>query len=307
LKRRDRSSPDKWEIGRWCAIIILEVDKVESDKTSLETRPSIPIQVFRPAEKEHTRFSITGELLKKAREEAGLSLEWVEEELKIGGRFLKVLEDGTFEELPSDVYTIGYIRQYAQLLGISPEPVLAEYMAHRNVHRSEIKKETTSLKKSVASSRMILIIPAVISAVVLIYFFSPENRIPKGTLKIAEIYTLPPEKEEARNPRDNPPESQLPDHPDSRAGGHHLILTATDTSWLRIEKDGEKNEEIILRAGESREWMSPIGFRLRIGNAGGVRIRFNGTDMGVPGERGKVLTMRLPEERRLLDSGEAQK
>jgi cytoskeleton protein RodZ len=268
----------------------------------------VQVVALRPAGKEkHARFSINGELLKKAREEAGLSLERVEEELKIGARFIRVLEDGAFEELPSDVYTVGYIRQYAQLLGISPEPVLAEYMAHRNMHRSEIKKETTHVKKRVASSRMILIIPAVISAVVLIYFFSPENRIPKGTTKIAEIYTLPPEKEAARTRRDNPPESKAPDHPDSRAAGHHLILTATDTSWLRIEKDGEKKEEIILRSGESREWISPLGFRLRIGNAGGVRIRFNGTDMGVPGERGKVLTMRLPDERPLPDSREGQK
>jgi cytoskeleton protein RodZ len=250
---------------------------------------------------------MAGELFKKAREEASLSLEWVAGELKIGAKFLSALENGTFEELPLDVYTTGYIRQYAQFLGISPEPLLGEYITHRKMHRAEVKKETASLRKGVASSRMILIIPAVISAGALIYFFSPENRIPKGSSKIAEIYTLPPEKERAKNPCLNSSESQLPDHPDSDVGGYHLILTATDTSWLRIEKDGGKNEEVILRAGESREWMSPIGFRLRIGNAGGVRITFNGTDMGVPGERGKALTLRLPEEQHLRDSRAAQR
>jgi len=250
---------------------------------------------------------MAGELFKKVREEAGLSLESVAGELKIGARFLSLLENSAFEELPACVYTTGYIRQYAQLLGISPEPLLSEYMAHSKMRQTDVKKEKAPLRKGAASSRLILIIPAVITAGALIYFFSPENRTPKEASKIADIYTIPHEKEKVKNLRPDPSESQLPDRPDSSVGGYHLVLSATDTSWLSIEKDGGKNEEVILRAGESREWMSPTGFRLRIGNAGGVRITFNGTDMGVPGERGKALTLRLPEEQHLPGLREAKR
>ena len=68
-----------------------------------------------------------GSRLREARENQGLSLEQVEEVTRIRRVFLEALEEERFDELPGDVYTKGFIRNYARFLGLDPEELLAEY------------------------------------------------------------------------------------------------------------------------------------------------------------------------------------
>ena len=240
---------------------------------------------------------MAGELFKKAREEAGLSLDEVARELKIRTGFLSALENGAFEGLPPDVYTRGYIREYAQYLGIPPEPLIEEYAKQRILLNNSGKQEQASLGKGIALSRMSLIVPVVIAAATLLYLFSLGHRIPKETPKIGKIYTLPPAQEEMKSTQDDHiVATTLPGFSEVLPTENRLTLTAIDTSWIRIEREGEKDEEVLLKANESREWTSQNEFRLKIGNAGGVRITLNGTALGVLGEKGKVLTLRLPKE-----------
>ncbi|MDQ7005588.1 MAG: helix-turn-helix domain-containing protein [Ghiorsea sp.] len=59
-----------------------------------------------------------GEKLKKARQEKGFTVESVVQTLKFNATFLDALESGEWENLPGEVYTIGFLRQYAALLNI---------------------------------------------------------------------------------------------------------------------------------------------------------------------------------------------
>jgi cytoskeleton protein RodZ len=68
-----------------------------------------------------------GERLKRAREEKGLSLKEAAERLSLKVRVLEALEACRFEDLPEPALTRGYLRRYARLLGLDPEPLLALY------------------------------------------------------------------------------------------------------------------------------------------------------------------------------------
>lgn len=57
-------------------------------------------------------------LLKEARESSGLSLEEVAQRTYIKLPYLEALEEGQLERLPAPVYTYGYIRQVAKVLGL---------------------------------------------------------------------------------------------------------------------------------------------------------------------------------------------
>jgi cytoskeleton protein RodZ len=240
---------------------------------------------------------MAGEQFRKAREEAGFSLDEVARSLKIRAGFLSALENDSFEGLPHDVYTRGFIREYAQYLGMPPEPLLEEYEKQRILLSAKGKQEQSSLRKSISSSRMRIFIPVIFAVVTLLYLSSLWHRIPDETPKIGTIYTPPPAQQEVRSTQDD--HAVATTQPASSEGlpeENRLTLTAIDTSWIRIERQGEKDEEVLLKTNESKEWTSRNEFRLKIGNAGGVRITFNGTDLGVPGEKGEVLTLRLPKE-----------
>ncbi len=66
-----------------------------------------------------------GTRLKAAREAKGLSLEDVQQALKIRSRYLEAIEAGELGEIPGLVYARGFIRTYARYLGVDITEELA--------------------------------------------------------------------------------------------------------------------------------------------------------------------------------------
>jgi cytoskeleton protein RodZ len=60
-----------------------------------------------------------GSRLRRAREEAGLSLAQVAAETRIGERQLKAIEESNYAGLPGRTYAIGFSRTYARMLGLN--------------------------------------------------------------------------------------------------------------------------------------------------------------------------------------------
>lgn len=72
-----------------------------------------------------------GSQLREARERQGLPLEGIAHSLRIPMRTLRALEDGESVSLPADVYVRGFVRQYAEVLGLDPVPLLRAFAAER--------------------------------------------------------------------------------------------------------------------------------------------------------------------------------
>jgi len=68
-----------------------------------------------------------GSLLTRAREARGLTLEDAERDTRISRRYLQALEAEQFEVIPAPVYARGFLRSYAQYLGIDPQEALAMF------------------------------------------------------------------------------------------------------------------------------------------------------------------------------------
>ena len=66
-----------------------------------------------------------GSLLRKAREAKGMSLEDVAGKLKLSRRQIEALEADNFSELPGLTFVRGFVRNYARVLDIDPDPILA--------------------------------------------------------------------------------------------------------------------------------------------------------------------------------------
>lgn len=66
----------------------------------------------------------TGELLKKVREEKGLSLHEIGLSLKINPKILKQIEDGEKNNLPAKTFLRGFVQSYANFLKLDSDEVL---------------------------------------------------------------------------------------------------------------------------------------------------------------------------------------
>lgn len=66
-----------------------------------------------------------GPILCSVRERSGQDLSEVSRHLRIRREYLQALEDGNFAALPGMTYAIGYVRTYAQYLGLDAERAIA--------------------------------------------------------------------------------------------------------------------------------------------------------------------------------------
>lgn len=67
----------------------------------------------------------TGSMLRDAREAAGLTLDMVAQQLKLAPRQVIALEEGDYGSLPGRTFVRGFVRNYARLLHIDADHVLA--------------------------------------------------------------------------------------------------------------------------------------------------------------------------------------
>ncbi len=70
---------------------------------------------------------ILGSELRASRLQRELSLEEVEQELRIRAKFLRAIETGDYSLLPSQVQARGFLRNYAIFLGLDANAILARY------------------------------------------------------------------------------------------------------------------------------------------------------------------------------------
>ena len=68
-----------------------------------------------------------GAALQQERERQGLSLEELEERTKIRTRYLRALENEDWDIIPGPTYVRGFLRTYAEALGLDPEELVDDY------------------------------------------------------------------------------------------------------------------------------------------------------------------------------------
>ncbi|MDE2574614.1 MAG: helix-turn-helix domain-containing protein, partial [Rhodospirillales bacterium] len=79
---------------------------------------------------EATRTALRlGSDLRAARERLGWSLPAIAAHLRIRLPFLEAIEDGRMRDLPGNAYALGFVRTYAQSLGLDPDDVARRFRA----------------------------------------------------------------------------------------------------------------------------------------------------------------------------------
>lgn len=76
-------------------------------------------------------MSQLGERLREARESQGISLSQAAIETRILQRYLVALEENDYQNLPGDVYARGFIRNYANFLGLPVDELIDQYRQER--------------------------------------------------------------------------------------------------------------------------------------------------------------------------------
>ena len=239
---------------------------------------------------------MAGEILKKRREELGQDLKEIAHILKINSNYLKAIEDEAFEKLPVEVYAKGYIREYARFLNIDPEIIIRAYIQKTSPPVIEKPLPAVDVIKKKKIRIKYFSIAIVLLAIGVIYILSssapekPEMLPPEKITPKAQP-VQPVQKKEGK-----PEMAAKKEKTEQAVKKHVLEILALDTTWLFVNIDNTDSKEMMLKEGESVKLSAEQGFSLKIGNAGGIKLIFDGKDIGMPGEKGQVINLNLPRE-----------
>jgi cytoskeleton protein RodZ len=85
-------------------------------------------------------MSSFGETLRRERELRQISLREIAEATKINLRYLDALERDDFRHLPGGVFNKGFVRAYAQFIGIDPETMVTAYLDEERRQQARVAR-----------------------------------------------------------------------------------------------------------------------------------------------------------------------
>lgn len=322
-----------------------------------------------------------GELLRKAREAKGLAVSDVQEATKIRGRYLEAMEEGDFDVLPGEVYVRGFLRTYAEAVGLSGDEVVERYKAERARIEAEKAQEAPpardqNVSKKARIPRHLLIAVGAVAIVAIVTGVAiwRHSHVPAGPTDVSHEHgpadvaageadvgagepvsssadvALPDTPAEGLTPGPGhvaalgpasqaaPPAAAVTDaaevapagipagdgganmrpvaHPgelyqppttgsspatgpagESRPAtdGHEISVVITERCWVRVVADGKVVFERSMLAGEEATWRATKSIRIKVGNASGIHVTYNGVHLGALGKSGQVIERTFPE------------
>ena len=261
-----------------------------------------------------------GEFLKEKREERGLTLEQVVIESRISMGMLKALEENHLARIPSEVFARGFIRLYAHHLQLDPEavfemfrPSISEF--YRQAAGEEMVPDLSLQDPGRRPGFKMLMGALGLASLVFLsasayFYWKPSPLVPtvNGLAEPAAsgpdtvLFMRVPNFEDPGlnllgltvNVPQGESISELPlvepdSQPEIPLPALTLLIEAIEESWVVAHIDDRQVKEVLLRPGEKVFWNAEEKFVLTLGNAGGVKLEYNGKPLDPPGKKGEVL------------------
>lgn len=239
-----------------------------------------------------------GAALAHAREERGLSVDDVSAATRIRAGLLRSIEADDFGPCGGAVYARGHIRSVAKVVGIDPEPLIAEYDRQ---HLEEVLPVPVPNQPSepdlVARAdrkppnwTAAMAVAAVVLIVIAGYGLLRNNHhtpAPTAASQDQNGTATSPSPSTASVLPSTPPSAATAEVPTNVATA--LIRVTTGQTWLQVSTfSGRLLFQGLLRTGASRVFKDAHGLRLVIGNAPAVQLVADNHEYGVPRSSGNV-------------------
>jgi cytoskeleton protein RodZ len=237
-----------------------------------------------------------GRYLQDVRIQKQISLKQVAEETRIRVAILEAIEREDVAHLPPDVFTVGFLKAYAQAVGADGSEAVQRYHA---LHRLQLQPRAEEPSPDPGRRRVPqkLIFALAMLAVLIaacLWGYRQWQPVPGATIPAASPLAEAPAAAPPETPAAQPP-SEAPRNPATPPGPKHLLtIAAHENSWVKVVIDQGSASEHKLKAGDRLKLEAQTGFNLLIGNVGGVKLSLDNQPVTIPGKRGEVVNIHLP-------------
>jgi hypothetical protein len=227
---------------------------------------------------------VIGSSLREARVRQGLDFPEIERSTKIRAKYLKALEDEQFDVLPGETYVKGFLRTYAEYLGLDGQLYLDEFNSRYATGEEEPapigRPRVPGHRRVRVGVRPVLVALAVVAGLTVLVIAawpsgSPKTELPKAPAKKATKRQQPkrkhtaPKREPARVPRAN------------------LVLVANrGDSWIEAHAGSQAGKTLYkqtLQLGQTTHFFGRPRLWLNIGQPASLTWKLNGKAKPAPG------------------------
>ena len=280
-----------------------------------------------------------GEFLRGERQARGISLQQIADDTRISMKMLQAIEEGDSEKLPAPVLIKGFLRAYAQRIGLEAEDVINQYqdlIEQVGARQEAIEKFHQRLhpKSSKKKSFVLFLTLGLLAGLAVIWSGGsylnrqpetpPEGKSPPSVevsekTKVADYGSDLNEENLSEDPTKAADEVEagantLQETKSAQSSVRQaaeqafpspfvLRVEALERTWLRVIIDGSGEREYLLQAGEQLTWMATSDMEVLVGNAGGIRLFLNDNPLKPLGESGKVIRLHLPDPSLTAEAG----
>jgi cytoskeletal protein RodZ len=276
--------------------------------------PEIP--QFVPSQPADVIFAEIGLHLRERRELISLTFDEVERHTKLRAVFVKALEDGAFDKLPSPVQTRGMLANYATFLDLNTDAILLRFADGLQARRYEKYAETprekiqTEVITSMPFLRSFVAGDLIFGVVMIAILFAlaiwgvgrvvssqNEQNAEATAPSIVDVLGSTP------LPTPSPGVTFVPVDENSAvtpgaepavtaASNANVVISifAVERVFARISVDGELSFQGRFAPGETKVFEANDQVTVLTGNAAALRISYNGRDIGLMGNTGEVVS-----------------
>jgi hypothetical protein len=222
-----------------------------------------------------------GASLREARLRQGLDFPELEERTKIRPKYLRALEDERFEILPAPTYVRGFLRSYAEALGLDGQPFVDEYNSRFAIGDEDAplrarrvptqpRRDHQARESRIAVVALLAITVAAALVIAAWKFGGPETESVPGLA--------------------SPTESQKPA---TTAGTARIVVRAVaGSSWMEV-RSGASGAKLLysgtLERGQRKAFQGQR-LQLVLEQPDHVQVRLNGASVGLPSGKAFVVT-----------------
>lgn len=239
-----------------------------------------------------------GEVIRQAREDAGLSIDELAQIVNLRSRLLASMENNDFLQCGGDAYARGHLRNIAKATNASASELVALFDANhstdsRSIHSQLVDNNAAAIKGDNKRSSWKVLLSASLSIVVLIGVVQFALSAVEGEDILAPIVA------ESASPSASPPaESGVTPSatvtPETEATatttGVTLVITAArGDSRIHVVASGETLYRGPLLLGEEKIFTDQRTIAIYLSNAGDVDLTLNGEKLPPRGERNQEI------------------
>jgi len=228
-----------------------------------------------------------GATFKKARESKGISLDQIANQTRISTRFLAAIENEEFHLLPGGIFNRGFVRSFAEAVGIDPAQAVADYERLSSVPQPGIDPPAAAAVPPKTERHLYPVAVGILAIAVAIFYLMTRESGHKS-----EPVTPTPATAPAAQPPSPAPAPEPAPAPGTQA--LKLDIQVLEKTWLKVNSDGNtENGGEILEPGMTRKFTADNSLYISIGNAAGLTMKINDKPLRPLGKSGQVRSVTI--------------